>query len=148
MDDRKYHIIHRWLDFYYKNKKIKCEICDSDKNLTFALKRGFRHEKKLRNYRILCSDCHWNYDFNLLCRDCKSRSKTIICPDCQRQKELLVKPWKAKCQECQKEHLTKFKNKRFCSVNCRVYAFYKRHNITPYNYQKKYLPQKRIGVSK
>jgi hypothetical protein len=56
---------HQWL---YKNYG-KADRCDNPKcehrsnKFEWALKKGFKYEKKRENYMKLCKVCHFKYDF-------------------------------------------------------------------------------------
>jgi len=55
--------IHHWLWRNYDREKCENSKClTPDKGLEFALKKGFKHEKKRENYIVLCSKCHTEYD--------------------------------------------------------------------------------------
>lgn len=61
-DDVGYNGIHSWLTRNFK--KEFCEKCNSKKLIEWALKKGFKHERKRENYLILCRSCHRKYDFD------------------------------------------------------------------------------------
>lgn len=138
---KNYHAIHTWLFRQIKSKKRKCGFCGSKNKLQFALRRGRKHRKDLDSYLVLCIDCHFSYDCNKSCVVCGTRCRNGMCCSC-RQRAIKMKspvPITIRCFYCNKKFTTKHKKRKFCGINCRVNAFYKRHKMRPYDYLKKYV---------
>lgn len=59
-----YNRIHSWLVYRHG----KAQVCGGDNctklstNYEWALKKGYKHERNISNYRPLCKSCHNKYD--------------------------------------------------------------------------------------
>jgi len=63
----KYHAIHKWLIKYF-GKANRCEnpLCDKTRiKYHYALLKGKKHKHKRKNYIMLCTRCHFNYDITI-----------------------------------------------------------------------------------
>lgn len=64
LDKRDYEKIHRWVRKKYGYAQY-CENIDctrKSKTFQWALKRGYKYEKKINNFIQLCVPCHKKYD--------------------------------------------------------------------------------------
>lgn len=66
MNKSKYHyrIVHTWLNKHHgKANKCECGNCSNKtERYEYALKRGYKHDRKRDNYLMLCRSCHRRYD--------------------------------------------------------------------------------------
>ncbi len=58
----KYESLHKWLSKNFVKPKI-CDFCKLKKQLDWALKKGKRYSRNIKNYLALCRKCHTNYDW-------------------------------------------------------------------------------------
>lgn len=54
---------HHWLRRNYVKEHCEGERCLGRGRLEWALKKGYKHERKRENYLVLCSSCHTRYDY-------------------------------------------------------------------------------------
>lgn len=86
--------------FLRNQKKSKCEFCGEKSNLELALRKGYKHERKIGNYITLCVPCHRKYDI----RDPWNKGKRFI-------KNKI-------CEYCKTSFFPAKRIRRFCSNSC------------------------------
>jgi hypothetical protein len=64
-DIKGYYNVHNWIIYHY-GRATKCSNTDckveNPKRIEWALKKGYKYEKNISNFIMLCTRCHSKYD--------------------------------------------------------------------------------------
>lgn len=102
--------IHSWNNSHYP-KSGKCTNCNQHKKTVWALKKGKKHKRGIKNYKELCQSCHIKYDMT------EGWTKKSI--EALKKTYAHTHPIKDKyCEYCKNKFSPKKKIIRFCSNKC------------------------------
>ena len=102
--------IHSWNNRHHP-KKGTCKYCRENKKTVWALKKGKKHRRGIKNYIELCQSCHIKYDMTE-----KWARKSLNALKNTYAHQHRIKP--RQCKLCRKEFIYRRKSNIFCSNSC------------------------------
>ena len=105
-----YSACHKWLSNHFV-KLSKCEHCNGNKFIEWALKKGLKHSHNRDSYLCLCSSCHKKYDYTPERRVKLSKSLKLVPHTKEWNQKVVLANKGFKHSEKTKERMSEYRKK-------------------------------------